>query len=143
MHEWSVADSIVTTLLQLMERGELPRSVKRVTIQVGKLVQIDKETLLFALRELTRNTPLEGTEFLLEEVETKFKCNSCGHTWSWDDAVRELANTVPDAELRKAYLESIHMVPSTVYAFNRCPRCGSTDFDIVGGFDITIAKIEA
>ncbi len=142
MHEWSIADSIVATLLQLVERGGISQPVKRVVIQVGKLVQIEKEILLFALRELSKNTPLEGTEFVLKEEDTVFRCNNCGYTWSWDDVVKELEREIQDEDLRKAYLESMHMVPSMVYAFNRCPRCGSTDFEIVKGFDLSIEKIE-
>jgi len=143
MHEWSIADSIISTLVDLIQRGDLPQNIKRVVIQVGKLVQIDKDTLLFALRELSKDTPLSNTEFVLTEQETKFRCNVCGHVWSWSDLIKNLEATIQDEELRKTYLESMHMVPSTVYAFNRCPRCGSSDFDVVEGFDIRIVQVEA
>ena len=141
MHEWSLAQSIISTLLDLLSSGRC-RRISRVVVQVGKLVQIDREILLTALRELSQDTPLRGTSFEIQEVDTKFRCNSCGYTWTWEDVVKSIEENIQDAELRRACLESMHLVPTTVFAFTRCPRCGSPDFEAIEGMDIKISWSE-
>jgi hydrogenase nickel incorporation protein HypA/HybF len=38
--------------------------------------------------------------------------------------------------------ESIHFLPESIYAYYRCPRCGSIDFEIVKGRGISEIRVE-
>ena len=48
MHEWALAEAVITAAQQIAEKEKL-KEVKEVTIKVGELQQVDKEKLLFAL----------------------------------------------------------------------------------------------
>jgi hydrogenase nickel incorporation protein HypA/HybF len=51
MHEWALAEAVVSTVLKIAER-ERWRKVFEVRIQVGELQQIDREIFDFALSRL-------------------------------------------------------------------------------------------
>lgn len=117
VHEWALADSII---IYLLNKGV--RKAKKLIVKIGALQSIDKEVLSFALNELSRvNTiSIENIE-ILEEAPT-LKCYRCGYEWSIN------VNDIND-EIR----ESIHFLPESIYAYYKCPRCKSIDFEITKG----------
>ncbi len=113
---------MVSTMLAVAkEKGAA--KITEAKIKLGKLQQIDFGILRFALKELTKGTQLEKTDIKLEEEETKFKCRACGAEWNFNSAR-------PDD---KEQAEAMHFVPDLAHAFIRCPKCGSPDFEIIGG----------
>ncbi len=140
MHEWSLAYSIVETILDLLREGKF-RSIKEVVIEVGKLVQIDLEIFQQAIQEVAALHGLNNVKFTIVEVSTRFRCSRCGHVWSWDETLEKIGTEIEDPELRKACLESIHLMPAAVFAYARCPACGSPDFEVIEGFDVKISKV--
>jgi len=131
MHEWALADGILKTALEFAKEHRA-KSVKRVTIVLGELQDVEREIVEFALNEMKKGTFAENAEFSFEEEEAIFKCRNCGYTWKLKDVEGEL-----NGEIR----EDIHFVPEVVHTFLSCPNCGSRDFEVVKGRGVYISEI--
>ena len=129
MHEWALAEAVVSAVLEIAER-ETWRKVFEVRIQVGELQQIDREIFDFALSQ--HRTPiLEKTTFHIDTVPAELHCRVCTHTWEFttDDLNDEVA-------------ESIHFIPEVTHSYLKCPKCGSPDFEITKGRGVWLASIQ-
>lgn len=77
MHELSVANSIVSSLVKLKTENGF-HILNRVKISIGRLSGVNTESLRFALESLRNDTVL-GRAFLeIEEKDLRIKCNVCG-----------------------------------------------------------------
>ena len=130
MHEWALAESIVLGVAEYV-RSVGGRAAGRVVVSLGELQAIDKEVLEFALRELTRESPVRIGEIELIDEEAKFKCRSCGYVWK-----------LKDVNLSEDVREAIHFVPEVVHTFLKCPRCGSRDYEVVSGRGVKVVSVE-
>ncbi len=128
VHEWALADSVLTTALNYANG----KKIKKIVVVVGELQQIELEIFKLALEELKKLYNVEA-EIVIEEEEAIFKCNSCGYEWSFRDTLDKLD---------EATKESIHFIPELSHSFIRCPRCGSPDYEIVKGRGVYIKEIE-
>jgi len=130
MHEWALAEAIVKSIEQRAEELKT-NSINYVEIIIGELQQIDEEILSFALNELLKSLREERNiivkELKFSREEAVFKCNVCGYIW-------KLSEYAIDEE----YKESIHFIPEIIFTIHQCPKCGSSDFDIVKGRGIGI-----
>jgi hydrogenase nickel incorporation protein HypA/HybF len=129
MHEWALAEAAVSTVLEIVEK-EKWRTVFEVRIQVGELQQIDREIFDFALSQL-RKPILEKTTFHIDSVPAELRCRVCTYTW-------ELITDDLDDEVS----ESIHFIPEITHSYLKCPKCGSTDFEIMKGRGVWLASIQ-
>lgn len=126
VHEWALAESIV---LYVSNKGV--RKARRIKVKIGALQSIDKEILGFALNELLKEYKIEVDNIEILEDQPVLKCNRCGFEWSIDtDSV--------DEDVR----ESIHFLPESIYAYHRCPKCGSVDYEILKGRGLGEVVIE-
>lgn len=128
MHEWALAEAIISAVLETASRENL-REVGSVVILVGELQQVDKEILKFALTQL-RSDKLTKTKFIIKTVRAKFICKACRHKWLFRDSI-----------LPGNIREAIHFIPEVAHAYIKCPMCGSPDFEISGGRGVWIAGI--
>lgn len=133
MHEWSVAESILYTVLEYSRSRGLNR-IDRVDIIIGELSQIDLNILRFALKELSRNLGLKENIFNYTVEKTSFRCNICGYEWSFNEFKDELISKFGEDN-------PVHFIPDLVYSFTSCPRCGSKDFKIISGKGVRISRI--
>jgi hydrogenase nickel incorporation protein HypA/HybF len=107
--------SIATQLVKVVTRVKEENSADRVgqvTVDIGLLAGIDRENLDFCFEAITKGTPLEGAHLKIEEVKPAGKCRKCGEEY----------------EVR---LDDF-----------TCPACGSTDFDMLSGSEISIREVE-
>ena len=132
MHEWALAESVVSTLLGMLKK-ERGKSVRNVKINIGELQQVDKEIFEFALKEQAKRTALEGFKPIFKEEPAVFKCGVCHREWGFREATSGLND-----DMKK----SVHLSPELVHAFIKCPKCGSPDFEVVRGKDISIVEVE-
>lgn len=130
VHEWALAEAIVEAVSRYASQHGYG-SVRSVTVRVGELQDADIEVLRFALGELSRMSRVRIGGFRVEVEEAVFKCRACGHEWR-----------LRDLGLSESVREAVHFVPEAVYAYARCPRCGSPDYEIVRGRGVYIAGIE-
>jgi hydrogenase nickel incorporation protein HypA/HybF len=118
MHELSMADAIVKTVIDVAEKNQA-EEILEVTIEVGKLTMLNPEQLRFLLDVLGENTLLEGAKIIIEEIPVEIKCHSCGHTGS----------TNPDDD-------SDHYMMIV-----KCPQCDERNLEIVKGQECNVKNI--
>lgn len=129
VHEWALAEAIVEYVAQLSPgAGSV---VEELELRLGALQSIDREVLDFALHELFREKGLVVEKITYSEVEPKLHCRRCGFEWSID--LNSVSETVREA---------VHFVPEAVHSFFTCPRCGSRDFEVVGGRGVEIGIVK-
>jgi hydrogenase nickel incorporation protein HypA/HybF len=129
MHEWALAEAIVSTVSKIADDEGL-REVSEVQLRLGELQQVEKRILIFALSQM-KTGKLSKMEIRVKKVKAKFMCRVCQHKWS-----------LKEAKIMDEVKESIHFVPEAAYAFVRCQRCGSPDFEILRGRGIWIAGVK-
>lgn len=126
VHEWALAESII---LYLQNKGI--RKTRRLVIKIGLLQNIDLDILKYALREIAGLNNIDIGEVDLEVVEPVFKCNNCGYTWR-----------INPGDIDNDVREAIHFLPEAIYAYYKCPRCRSIDFEITRGRGLEGVEVE-
>jgi hydrogenase nickel incorporation protein HypA/HybF len=129
MHEWALAEAILTSAKQVAEQENL-KEVTEVTIRVGELQQVEPPILRFALSQMKTET-FKNAKFRILKAKSTLKCRVCGTIWEFNLK-----------KLDKATAEAIHFVPEVVHTYIRCPKCGSSDFEIVSGRGVWLEHIK-
>ncbi|MEM3759816.1 MAG: hydrogenase nickel incorporation protein HypA [Candidatus Bathyarchaeia archaeon] len=129
MHEWALAEAIITTASQIAEKEGL-NEVTEVKIKVGELQQVESDILDFALSQL-KSGKLQKAKFLIETMKAKLKCRVCGNQWFFSKE-----------NLDEKTAEAIHFVPEIAHTYIRCPKCGSPDFEILEGRGIWLESVK-
>lgn len=129
MHEWALAEAVVSTTLKIAEEKEL-KEVIELKIKIGELQQIDQEIFEFALSQL-RSPMLKNAKFSLETVKAELKCRVCNHKWKFSTK-----NMDEDVS------EFIHFVPEIAHTYLKCPKCRSPDFEILTGRGVWLDSIK-
>lgn len=80
MHEVSLAESIVSSLLKMQQEQNWKRVVD-VKLRIGALRQVFPDILSFAFQTVAKNTALEGVRLVVEDVPLSFRCRECGAVW--------------------------------------------------------------
>ena len=134
MHEWALAESVLTAALDTAKTQHL-KSITDITVEVGELQQIEKEIFLFALKQLSKsqNPLLKNVKFHFKTQKSTLKCTVCGNEWTYQD----MKNDLDEKES-----EAIHFIPEVVFVHARCPRCKSPDFEIAKGRGVTLRTIK-
>ncbi|MEM2110398.1 MAG: hydrogenase nickel incorporation protein HypA [Candidatus Bathyarchaeia archaeon] len=128
MHEWALAEAIVSTVSKIADEEGL-KEVSEVQLKLGELQQVEKRILMFALSHM-KTGKLNNMEITIKTVKAKFMCRICQHTWS-----------LKEAKLADEVKESIHFIPEVAYAYIRCLKCGSPDFEILQGRGMWIVGV--
>ena len=128
MHEWALAEAVISAVSRIAEERGL-REVVEVKIKIGELQQIDLEAFKPALSQLCRQYSMD-VRFEFEFEKAEFRCKACGNLWSFNKD-----------ELRPEEQEAVHVIPEVAHAFIRCPRCNSPDFKIVKGRGVWIESL--
>jgi hydrogenase nickel incorporation protein HypA/HybF len=129
MHEWALAEAILTSAKELAEKENL-REVTAVTIRIGELQQVEPDILRFALSQM-KTELFKNAKFRILKAKSTLKCRVCGTTWHFSLK-----------QLDSATAEAIHFVPEVAHTYIKCPKCGSPDFEIVSGRGIWLDNIK-
>jgi hydrogenase nickel incorporation protein HypA/HybF len=129
MHEWALAEAIITAAQQIAEKEKL-REIREVTIKIGELQQVEREILRFALSQLKPAT-FKNAQIHITKAKTTLKSRVCGNTWMFSKN-----------KLDEDTAEAIHFVPEVAHAYIKCPKCGSPDFEITKGRGIWLENIK-
>ncbi|MBI3950399.1 MAG: hydrogenase maturation nickel metallochaperone HypA [Acidobacteria bacterium] len=84
MHELSIAEAIVSTVLQEIERQQLP-PVQKIVVRVGALSGVVPEALQFGFEAITADTSLANAKLEIEQVPVQGKCHDCSHEFAVED----------------------------------------------------------
>jgi hydrogenase nickel incorporation protein HypA/HybF len=128
MHEWALAEAIISATSQMAEEEGM-REVVEVSVKVGELQQIELDILEFALSQLKTNK-LKDAKFSFKTERGRLRCRVCGRRWVFEKE-----------KLDEDTVEAIHFLPEIAHTFIKCPRCGSPDFEILEGRGIWLESI--
>jgi hydrogenase nickel incorporation protein HypA/HybF len=134
MHEWALAESILTAALEAADKEKL-KKINEIKISIGELQQIEHDIFEFALKQITEEhgEKLKDIKFSIETEKSTLKCKSCENEWAFDD----MKNNLNEDES-----EAIHFIPEVAFVHSRCPKCGSPDFEINSGRGVSITSIK-
>ena len=129
MHEWALAEAVISTASQLAEKEGISE-ITEVKIKVGELQQIELDIFEYALSQL-KTEKFKNAKFIIETVQAELKCRVCGYQWLFKKD-----------ELKEEVQEAIHFIPEIAHAYIKCPKCGSPDFEIVKGRGVWLESIK-
>ncbi len=129
MHEWALAEGVVSTTARIAEEQGL-EEVTEVTVSIGELQQIEHDVFRFALEQL-RPPIMKDAEFVFESIGAKLRCRVCGEEWGFS----------PD-DMDEEVSEAIHFLPEVAHAYLSCPSCGSPDFEVLEGRGVILSSIK-
>jgi len=111
MHEMSIAQSLLEIVEDTLK--ENPHSkLKKVVVKVGELVAVVPDSLQFCYQALTADTPLEGSELVIELIPVAASCQDCRKEFKVDSF------------------------------FFICPHCESTNVKILSGQELRVSELE-
>ena len=134
MHEWALAESILTAAVDEAKKQKL-KKIDEIVISIGELQQIEKDIFQFALDEMIKiqDNILKNVKTVIKIEKSTMKCNHCKTEWGFDDIKRKLGEDESEA---------IHFLPEVAIVHSRCMKCGSPDFEIVAGRGVSITSIK-
>ena len=133
MHEWSLAEAVVETAIDIAKKNNF-KTLSKIKIRRGELQQIEKDLFKYAIEEIisVHSDYMKDTQIEIEEEKVKLRCRVCGHIWEGDDILSQLGEEEKEA---------VHFIPEVSHTYANCPSCGSTDFEIVKGRGLYIDSI--
>ena len=129
MHEWALAEAVITAAQQIAEKENL-KEIREVNIKIGELQQVERDILRFALSQI-KPASFKNAVFHISTAKTTLKCRVCGNTWLFRET-----------KLDEETAEAIHFVPEVAHSYIKCPKCGSPDFEIAKGRGIWLENIK-
>ena len=111
MHELSIAMGIVDAALDESQRRGV--QVTAVHLRLGALSGVVKDALMFSYEVACQDTPLQGSQLIVEDVPVIVFCSQCQQ----------------ERELRSAQLFA-------------CPECGAPTMDVRRGKELEVFAIE-
>ncbi len=111
MHELSIAMSIVDAALEEAERRGV--QVSAVHLRLGALSGVVKDALLFSYEVACQDTPLQGSQLIVEDVPVIVFCLQCQ---------------------KEQRLRSVQLFA--------CPDCGSPTMDVRQGKELEVVALE-
>ncbi len=119
MHEYSIAEELINTLLDQVNEDKLS-SAEIVHLEIGELQVISRKALTQAFKIVTEGTLLEGAELRYEDVPILVRCEDCGFQGEVDH-------------------EDDFTLHFSVPVLS-CPECGSS-VDIIKGNELAIRSL--
>ncbi len=134
MHEWALAESILTAAVEAAEKEKL-KKITEINIALGELQQIEIDIFRFALDQIIKEQggKLKKVKIKIENEKSTLKCKICEHIWNFSDILKKL---------NESESESIHFIPEVAFVHTRCPKCGSPDFEITSGRGVSITSLK-
>jgi hydrogenase nickel incorporation protein HypA/HybF len=115
MHELSVTESILSTVLQTAEKHGVTKII-RIHLEIGELNDLKGEWIQHFFDYLSKDTIAEDAEIEVHVRPTRFTCHSCQEEFPLE------LNTVKKVS---------------------CPSCGSGDCTLTDGSGFFIRDMEA
>jgi hydrogenase nickel incorporation protein HypA/HybF len=118
MHEFALCETVVRMLqyeykeCTVRERPGKTPGVRTVRLVVGGMHQLVEESFRLAYEVLTTDTPLSGSELIIEKTAVRARCPACG----WEGAI-----TMP---------------------FFLCGRCGRGGLETTAGNEFYLKDME-
>jgi hydrogenase nickel incorporation protein HypA/HybF len=122
MHEYSLASSISKTILDNAQKHKASK-VMTVNLDIGDLVCVNMDQILFWLNELFQKTIAQGAQINVNHIKPTIKCQACQY--------EGLIEFTEDERYHFALPKFL------------CTKCQSPEIKIVHGKECSIKNIEA
>ena len=86
--------------------------IERLNLKIGRLAAVVEHSLTFCFEVITKDTPLEGAQIVIDEIPVMVKCKECHNEWE---------------------------VEGPVFT---CPNCQDGEVEMLTGREIEITSIE-
>ncbi|OGC02045.1 hydrogenase maturation nickel metallochaperone HypA [candidate division KSB1 bacterium RBG_16_48_16] len=96
MHELSIAQSILDTVIREVESHKLPQ-VKKIVVRVGALSGVMPDALQFSFEAIIPDTALAASTLEIEQLDVQGKCQQCEKQFD----VENFSFTCPDCHSTK------------------------------------------
>jgi len=80
MHEMAVAENIIRIIEEKLKESDHKGEVKKVNLKIGKLTCVEPEALRLSFEVISRETPLEKANLLIDSIPITGKCHDCKKT---------------------------------------------------------------
>ena len=111
MHEMGMAQEIIRIVSSILE--EHPgKQLKKVFVKIGEFAAVVPDSLKFSYQALIAETPLQGSELVIEIVPITAECQNCHKTFGISQ-----------------------------FEFH-CPYCQSTQINLKSGDELRISELE-
>jgi hydrogenase nickel incorporation protein HypA/HybF len=111
MHEMSIAQSVLEIVNDTLQQNPGSK-LKKVVVKVGELVAVVPDSLQFCYQALTTDSPLEGSELVIEVIPVAASCQDCGKEFKVDSF------------------------------FFVCPHCESAQVKVLSGQELQVSELE-
>lgn len=111
MHELSIAQNIISIISNSVDNDKLS-AVERVSLRVGKLSNIQTDSLNFCFCASVENTPLNSCKLFIEHIPIKIECNDCN---------------------------KIHIIDDFLFT---CPSCSGSSLQVIEGDELIVTSIQ-
>lgn len=111
MHEISIICSAMEEIITQCEMNDIA-SVTKITLAIGQFVAVDKLSLEFAFRSVSKGTICEKATLLVEEISPLAYCERCQEDFG------------------------------ATFMNKNCPLCGQVSNKITKGYEILLYRIE-
>jgi len=140
MHEWTLASRLISAI-QDHVRSEGGGKVVSAKVKVGTLSMVDPATMKEALETLSKSVGMEGADFEVDRVDTRFSCRKCGRKWVFSEVEDAVKKAIPpDLLTHEKEEDHTHYPVELLYAWMSCPQCGSKDYETI---DVSGAVLES
>ncbi|MBI9088525.1 MAG: hydrogenase maturation nickel metallochaperone HypA [Desulfobacterium sp.] len=112
MHEMGVAQQIANIAIDAIPSEIENPKIEVLNLRIGKLAAVVEHSLRFCMEIIAKDTPLEGARVVIDEVDVRARCKSCGHEW---------------------------VVEGPAF---RCPACTDGTVELLSGRELEISSLE-
>lgn len=112
MHELSLCQSVLDTVLEELKKLDPPAKVTKVRVVVGRQHQVIPDNMIFLYETVAKDTPADGSTMELIQRPITARCKVC----NWDGEIAP-----------------------PLYA---CGACGSSSLLITGGKELYVESME-
>ena len=112
MHEMGIAEQLVKIAMDAIPADMEDPRVETLNLKIGKLASVVEHSLTFCFEIITKDTPMEGVNLVIEEVPVTIRCRSCQKEWTVDTPMF------------------------------KCPDCEEAEVEMLTGREIEIVSME-
>jgi hydrogenase nickel incorporation protein HypA/HybF len=121
MHEFSVAQEIIRSVIREAQKHDAKRVIK-VELEIGEITFLNPEQVTFWVEQGMRGTVGEGLEIVVRRIEPEIRCEDCGYQGRLE----------VEEDPRHHFVLPVFL----------CPKCGSGKVRITRGKETLLKRLE-
>lgn len=123
MHELSLAVSVIETVLKAAKEHNAMK-ILEINLEIGDFTVVSEDPLRFALEITSKDTIAEDAKINIKRKPGRIRCKKCGYEGE--------SPPIEEDPLQHLLMSSL-----------KCPKCGNTHTEIIGGREMGVVDIVA